>query len=219
MKPWVRWTLWILLIGGAVFGVLRYFFIDFHIVPDVPSEPLYWANSPNLEPGDYVLVWRGGKPHIGDVVRCPDPVAGPDGQPRWLVARVAGIAGDKIEFADGQLRINGFKVTTAACQQPPRKVIDPAGGEVDLNCWAEEIGGSKHDVQMAPNTPLTIPEVVVGPGKVYLLSDNRSQPWSRDSRDAEVGQIDADQCKQRLLVRLVSKSGWKDSDRRMTFLF
>jgi len=219
MKPWVRWSLWILLIGGAIFGVLRYWFIDFHVVPDVPTEALNWANSPNLEPGDYVLVWRGGKPHIGDVVRCPDPVPGEGGQPRWLVARVAGIAGDKIEFNDGQLRINGFKVTTSACQAPPRKVLDVTGVEVDLNCYAEEIGGSKHDVQIAPNTPLTIPELVVQPGKVYLLSDNRSQPWARDSRDAEVGQIDADQCTQRLLVRLVSKNGWKDSERRMTFLF
>ena len=170
MKPWIRWTLWIGLVGGLIFGVLRYWFIDFHIIPDVATDPLNWANSPNLEPGDQVLVWRGGKPHIGDVVRCPDP-SPPDGQPRWLIARVIGIAGDKIEWNDGQLRINGFKVTTGGCLNGPRKVVDESGAEVDLVCSSEEIGGGKHDVQIAPNTVLNVPETVVAPGKLYLLSD------------------------------------------------
>jgi len=218
MKPWVRWTLWIVVICGAIFGVLRYWFIDFHIIPDAPLDAINWANSPNLEPGDYVLVWRGGKPHIGDMVRCPDP-SPPDGQPRWLVARVAAITGDRVEWLEGQLRINGFKVPTSACQNPPRKVTDEAGVEVDLNCYAEELGGGKHDVQISPSTPISFPETTIGAGKLYLLSDNRSAPWTRDSRNSEVGQIDADQCTQRLLVRIVSKAGWKDADRRMGFLF
>lgn len=218
MRPWVRWTLWFALIFGGIFGVLRYWFIDFHIIPDVPADPLNWANSPNLEPGDKVLVWRGGKPHIGDMVRCPDP-APPDGQPRWLIARIIGIPGDKIEFVEGQLRINGFKVPTSGCQGSPRKVMDEAGAELDMTCFAEELGGGKHDVQVLPNTMINIPEIVVAPGKLYLLSDNRSAPWTRDSRNPDVGQVDASTCTQRLVVRIVSRNGWKDEARRMGFLF
>jgi signal peptidase I len=218
MKPWMRWTLWLVLVGGVIFGVLRYWFIDFHLIADVPTDPLNWANSPNLEPGDYVLVWRGGKPHIGDMVRCPDP-APPDGQPRWLIARVAGVAGDKIEIAEGQLRINGFRVPTGACQGTPRKVLDESGSEQDMVCYAEELGGGKHDVQVLATTAMDMPETTVAADKLYLLSDNRSSPWSRDSRNPDIGQVDASTCTQRLVVRIVSKNGWKDEARRMGFLF
>jgi signal peptidase I len=217
MKPWMRWSLWGILIFGAIFGVLRYYVLDFYRMPEDAVDPFVWANSPNLEPGDFVLVWRVGKPHIGDVVRCPDPSATPEA-PRWLIARVIGITGDKIEINEGQLRINGFRVPTGACVNQPRKVIDQAGTEVDMTCYSEELGGGKHDVQVLPNSaPLGPVELVVGPGKLFLLSDNRSPPWNHDSR--EVGQVELESCSQRLAVRLVSKLGWKDADRRMGFLF
>lgn len=211
----MRWTLWLVLIFGAVGGLLRYFYIDFHVVPDEPADPRAWANSPNLEPGDQVLVWRGGDPHVGDMVRCPDPTD----PTRWLVARVIGTGGDKIEYVDGQLRINGFRVTTTACQRNPRKVLDGAGADQDMTCFGEELGGSKHDVQVVPNGLIANAEWKVEAGKLFLLSDNRSQPYAHDSREPEVSQRPVEECKQRLVVRLMSKAGWGDSERRMTFLF
>jgi signal peptidase I len=217
MKPWMRWSLWGILFFGVLFGVLRYWVIDFYTVPDAPSEMINWANSPNLEPGDVVLVWRLGKPHIGDVVRCNDPSAPPEA-PKTMNGRVIGIAGDKIELADGQLKINGFRVSTASCSNPARKVMDESGQMIDLTCFSEELGGSKHDVQTIPNAPPAAPvEMVVKPGTFFILSDNRSPPWTHDSR--EVGLINEDQCTQRLAVRLISKNGWGDSERRMGFLF
>lgn len=214
MKPWMRWSLWIVLIVGAVFGVFRYFFIDFHVVTDDPNDPHNWANSPNLEPGDQVLVWRGD-PHIGDLVRCPDPTD----PTRWLVARVVGTSGDRIEFVDGILRINGFRVTTGGCQGNPRKVVDPSGAEQDMICWHEELGGSKHDLQATPEALLPNQEWKVESGKLFLMSDTRVQPYAHDSREPEVGQLPVESCKQRLIVRLMSKKGWGDAERRMTFLF
>src|SRR4051795_4286678 len=144
MKPWMRWTLWIALILGGVYGVLRYFFIEFHTVPEDVNDPHNWANAPNLEPGDLVLVWRGGSPHVGDMVRCSDPT---DPQ-HWLVARVIGTAGDKIEIVDGIVKINNFRLATAACTQLPRKLVDANGAEVETGCHSEELGGSKHDVDV-----------------------------------------------------------------------
>jgi signal peptidase I len=94
MKPWMRWTLWIVLGLGVVFGVLRYWFVEFYRVPGDANNVLNWANAPNLEPGDYVLVWRRGEPHVGDLVQCIDP-ASPQNQ---VVARVIGVPGDKIEW-------------------------------------------------------------------------------------------------------------------------
>lgn len=217
MKPWMRWSLWGILVFGILFGVLRYWVIDFYEVPDVPNEAVNWANAPNLEPGDRVLVWRLGKPHIGDVVRCNDPSAPPE-TPRMLNGRVIGIGGDKIEMGDNVLRINGFRISTAACSNLARKVMDESGEMVDLSCFSEELGGSKHDVQQLANPPPAAPvELVVKPGTFFILSDNRSAPWAHDSR--EVGLINEDQCTQRLAVRLISKAGWGDSERRMGFLF
>lgn len=218
MKPWMRWSLWGILVLGIVFGALRYWVLDFYTVPDAPNDAVNWANAPNLEPGDQVLVWRVGKPHIGDVVRCPDPSAQPGTAPRMVNARVIGIAGDKVEYADGQLRINGFRVVTGACVNPPRKVVDEAGELIDLTCNAEELGGGKHDVQFLASAPPAAPvEIVVKPGMLFLLSDNRSPPWTLDSR--EVGLVPEESCSLRLAVRLMSKAGWKDAERRMGFLF
>lgn len=217
MKPWMRWSLWGILIFGAIFGVLRYWVIDFYTVPDSPNEMIHWANSPNLEPGDKVLVWRLGKPHIGDVVRCVDPSAPPEA-PAMFNGRVIGIAGDKVEIAEGQLKINGFRVTTASCSNPARKVMDESGQMIDLTCSSEELGGSKHDVQYIAAAPPAPPfELVVKPGTFFILSDNRSPPWTHDSR--EIGLIPEESCTQRLAVRLISKNGWGDSERRMGFLF
>lgn len=216
MRGWLRALLWF---GGAlaiVVGALRYWFIDFHRVPEDTSDPRNWSNAPNLEPGDFVLVWRGGTPHVGDLVRCPDP-ADPT---RWMVARVIGIGGDRIEWTEAGLRINNFRVRTVACANPPRKVFSPEmGAEVDVPCNGEEIGGSQHDADQVP-TAIGMPApATVEAGKLFLLSDNRLSPWTYDSRSVEVGQIPQEQCTQRLIVRLWSQKGWSDSERRFTFLF
>lgn len=215
MKPWMRWSLWLILVLGVVGGVFRYFFIDFHTVPGDTTDPHNWSNSPNLEPGDLALVWRGGEPHIGDVVRCSDPTDAS----KWLVARVIGTGGDRVEYVDGQLRINNFRVSTASCLRNPRKVLDPTGADQDMGCYSEELGGSKHDLGYAPNGAIANAEWKVEAGKLFLMSDNRSAPFSHDSREPEVAQRPVEECTQRLVVRLMSKVGWGDSERRMTFLF
>ena len=199
----MRALLWTALVVGAIFGVLRYWFIDFYRIPDDPNDPRNWANAPNLEPGDLVVVWRSGTPHAGDLVRCPDP-ADPT---RWMIARVIG------------LRMNNFRVRTLACDHPPRKVFDPGTqSEVDLTCVGEELGGSRHDTFESPTMPV-VPLQTVDTGKFFLLSDNRMPTWSYDSRNPEVGQLPQEQCTQRLVLRLWSKKGWSDSERRVSFLF
>jgi signal peptidase I len=215
MKGWMRALLWTVLVVGVVFGILRYWFIDFYRIPDDPNDVRSWANAPNLEPGDLVLVWRAGTPHIGDLVRCPDPAD----SSRWMIARVIGVPGDKISWGDQGLRINNFRVRTLACDHPARKVFDPAAGvDVDMPCQGEEIAGSHHDLDNAP-TVMPMLEVTVEEGKYFVLSDNRFAPWSYDSRNYEVGQVPMEGCKQRMLLRLFSHKGWSDSERRFSFLF
>ncbi|GAC1352954.1 MAG: hypothetical protein NVSMB1_21200 [Polyangiales bacterium] len=210
MNGWTRTILWTVGVLGVVFGVLRYFFLEFHTVAD---DEHGWANAPNLEPGDVALVWRGSAPHVGDMVRCPDPATN---GATWYVGRVAGIGGDRIEFIDGLFRINNFRVATNACAELPRKTKAPDGSEVVLNCVQEELGGSKHDIYAKAYEPFL---AQVDVGKLFLLSDNRNAPFAYDSRTTEVGQFSEEACKQHLVLRLWSKEGWGDSKRRMGSLF
>ena len=215
MPAWLRWTLWITGILGLVLGVLRYFFLDFHHVTDDVNDPHNWAMAPNLEPGDFVLVWRGGTPHVGDIVRCPDPT---DPQ-RWLVSRIIGLPGDKIEVVDGAFKINGFRIGTSGCSQPVRPIQHADGNQVSLTCYNEEHGGNKHDISYLPTGYTPFAEAVVQGGKFFLMSDTRSSPWSNDSRTPEIGQVPIESCKERLIVRITSKAGWGDSARRLGWLF
>ena len=214
MTGWMRALLWLTVVLAVVAGVLRYFFVDFYTVPDQPLDPHAWSNAPNLEPGDVALVWRGGEAHVGDLVRCTDP----SDPAHWLVARVVGTGGDRVELGDGVLRINGFHVTTGACSSMPRNVIDPTGMPQELLCAGEDLGGSRHDV-LYPKKGETFAVTRVAAEKLFLLSDNRATPWSHDSRIPEIGQMPAEACKQRLLLRLWSKKGWGDAERRISWLF
>lgn len=206
--------LWTSIVLGTVFGVLRYWFIDFHRVPEDVNDPRNWANAPNLEPGDLALVWRSGTPHAGDIVRCPDP----QDPSRWIVARVIGLPGDKVEWNESGLKINGFRVRTMACDHDARPVMNTDGAEVKLGCQGEELGGSRHDTYQSTQVPF-FAETIIETGKFFLVSDNRLSPWAYDSRYAEVGQVAIDTCTQRLMLRMWSKKGWGDGDRRLSFLF
>jgi signal peptidase I len=213
----MRWTLWIVVVGGAILGVLRYFFIEFTTIPDEPNEPRSWANAPNLEPGDFVLVWRGGEAHIGDLVICPDPSADPP-KSKVLIARVIGLPGDKIEYAETGLRINNYRVGGGGCSTMPRKITDAAGAAAELNCVGEEAGSSRHDIYTSPTMAVSALTQVPAE-KLYVLSDNRVSPWAHDSREPEVGMLDVAECKKKAVVRLWSKNGWSDAPRRMGFLY
>lgn len=196
----------------VVAAVLRATCLDFHTVPNEPSDLRNWANSPNLEPGDLALVLRIGSPHVGELVRCPDP----SDPSRWLVGRIAGTAGDQVQLADGELRLNRFRVKTATCLHEGRSVPDDQGATAEASCWSEEVGISRHDVSVVPGHSPTYGEVTVPEGFVFLLSDQRSEPWSHDSRNDQVGLLPAAGCTERLVLRLWSARGWSDASRRLT---
>jgi signal peptidase I len=213
----MRWTLWLVIVFGAILGVLRYFFIEFWTVPAEVTDAHGWSNAPALEPGDFVLVWRGGEPHVGDLVMCPDPSADPP-KSKPIVARVIGLPGDKVDYDGSALRINNYRVSTMGCSTLPRKVLDPAAAETELTCSGEETGSSRHDIYTSPSMQ-TFAQVQVPADKLFVLSDNRVSPWAHDSREPEVGMLDVAECKKKMAVRLWSKNGWSDAPRRMGFLY
>jgi signal peptidase I len=214
MPGWLRFLLWFGGAIGLVAGVLRWKYVDFYTMPEIAGDPKTWSNAPNLEPGDEVLVWRGADPHVGDLVECHYD---PNDATKSVIARVVALGGEKVELTESSLKINNHRMSTRGCQQPVKKVPQADGSEWELPCNNEEIGASQHDVMS--NQWVTMPEVLVPAGSVFLLSDNRVAPWARDSRDSEIGPVPADRCLRRLSVRLWSKQGWSDAARRVTFLY
>jgi signal peptidase I len=211
MKGWMKVVLWLSIVLGVVLGVIKYWLVEFYEVPNTPLEPHVWANAPNVEPGDYLLTWRAGIPHLGELVLCTDPQA----PSQWMIGRVIGIGGDAIETMESGLKINNFRVAYNPCLQH-RKLMGADGAPVEFACTNEDVGGH-HDVNTAPIYSAFTAKVDVG--KLFLMSDTRGEPYAYDSRMPEVGQIPIENCPQRIMMRIVSKDGWADGDRRMSWLF
>lgn len=101
--------------------------------------------EPTYGDGGFNFGWRGrylfSKPERGDVV-----VIRFTGRRVMLLKRIIGLAGDTVEFRNGELFVNGSKVEEPYVRTPS-------------------------DWNLAPRS--------VGPGKVYVVGDNRGVPIDR----------------------------------------
>ncbi|WP_276356689.1 signal peptidase I [Cohnella caldifontis] len=95
------------------------------------------------------LPYHFGHPRRGDVVILTDPSDGPD-RKAYLVKRVIGVPGDRLEIRNGQLYLNG-KLT-----------VEPY------------TDSAIEDGDYGP--------VEVGPGRFFVMGDNRHRSKSKDSR-------------------------------------
>jgi len=149
-------------------------------------------------------------------VVCPDPTHPDD----VVVARIAAEANDTIKIQGENIWINGSPVRTeSACTERSFMGLNPAtGNEVEQFCDKEDMGGHVHmrgNISMhRKQTGLLVTEQKVGPGMVFLVSDNRLYPF--DSRT--FGQVDRATCKETVFFRLVGPAGFFDVKRRLTFI-
>lgn len=204
----VGWTLALVLVLGLV---LRLTAFDVWTVPD----DLYLGAStaPTLAAGDTVVLLRRGTPGFGDLVKCPDPK-----DPTLVViGRIAGVAGDVVEVEGPALWVNGRSYQgESACAEPVQLVKHPETlKDVEVRCDIVQMGGGWH-YRASARSLFTEQKktATVGPGKVFLVSDNRTM--HDDSRD--FGLVDAATCVERPVLRLWGKAGWSDDKTRFTFL-
>lgn len=119
---------------------------------------------PNIWPGDFLVgrKWRLNHVDRGAVVvlRCPNT------RERICMKRVVGVEGDRIEFLEGQLMINGVGVKDR---------------RLSKDFVTESVMGRSWIVWPAPPGAQTrVKPTVVPPQHVYLLNDKRGD--AEDSR-------------------------------------
>ena len=160
---------------------------------------------PTLQVGDFILVNKFdygirlpiidkeiipiGNPHRGDVMvfRYPeDPSLD-------YIKRVVGLPGDRVEYINKRLIINGHPVPTHYVGEYLSKETMQY-----YQLYSEDLGGVVHDILIDPNAPAYVPQVMtfpysgncnynrdgfvckVPPGHYFMMGDNRDN--SSDSR-------------------------------------
>ena len=140
---------------------------------------------PTLQVGDYILVnkfnyglrlpvtrtkvWDVSSPERGDVMVFYPPHA----NTTYYIKRVIGVPGDRVQYRNKQLTVNGKPV--------PREWLAEIPGSRRLQIGLEQPRDDKsHLVQVDLSRPIRDFSVVVRPGHYFMMGDNRDN--SSDSR-------------------------------------
>lgn len=134
---------------------------------------------PGLEVGDLIYVLVGATIAVGDVI-VHDDGRGPD------LARVIASAGQRVQVEQGRVVIDGQVRTQAAAGTSRSADQDRPGwqwGQYDYPIATEPVGGRRarvvpfvNDGSMSARLAPGPVDVVVPPGHVFVLNDNRMVP-------------------------------------------
>ena len=180
----------------------------------VPEDDPYLAASvaPALRAGDWVLLWRLSEPVAGALVLCPEPKHAE----RVVVGRIIGEEGQKVTVSGTNVEVDGKRLPSeGGCSKQRFTVKAPRGGDIELRCTTEVVGGTVHERGEAEAiAELPIFEATVGAGEALLVSDNRRFPY--DSRD--FGLVDRATCKETVFFRLIGSEGFFHRPTRFTYI-
>ena len=157
--------------------VLRSFLVEPFQIPSSSMEP-------TLDVGDFILVNKYtygirlpvirskildiNEPKRGDVM-----VFFPPNDDRYFIKRVIGLPGDRIEYRNKQLYINGELQPQADMPNAPMDFLQ-------RERVLEKLGDVDHQTFNNPRVPARDVSIVVQPGHYFMMGDNRDN--SSDSR-------------------------------------
>ena len=159
--------------------VLRSFIVEPFQIPST-------SMVPTLEVGDFILVNKFTYGIRLPVIRTKvfdinDPKRGdvmvffPPHEKRYFIKRVIGLPGDRIDYIDNQLFVNGEKVSEELQARLP-------ANRPFFEIYEEKLGDALHQTrkELHPRMNIEKRAVVVPEGHYYMMGDNRNN--SSDSR-------------------------------------
>ena len=201
--------MWLGGILGAIGLLLYLLVVDVWVVPRGQEVQFPASILPTLMPEDKLLIHGGRVPRWGELARCASPQTAGE----YVVGRVFGVPGDRVEVSDAGISTNGKPVSARTwCKQ--QVVAHPITGNlVTMQCGVADTGAWSFEYLTNSEMITGTRSALVEAGRLYLVSDNRVM--HHDSRD--FGQVDAATC-EHIVFRLWGER-YTDSSRRFDILW
>lgn len=180
MKPLVQFLIIFSAFFGLAMGGVYFVFMDSAVMG-------HSGMAPTLLPGDQFAYWKDKVPAHGDIAVCTHP----EHAGEFVVGRVVAIEGMRVSSDNGVLAING-RIPEKDYKGEVPFSIDEGEAVLPTRWGYEQLDTTKHMIfdREGANQYLQ-EELLIPPGKVYLVGDNRLTP-NYDSRS--FGPVDKDRC-------------------------
>ena len=173
LKDYNRWYVYVLLLLMGTGSLLSYSLnIRNQLIQPfrVPNATMY----PAISPGDRVIavknVYRNADPQRGDLVLFTNP----NNRREFWIKRVIALDGDTVAVKDGNLYVNGVKLSLDSIGPG---AVSGATGQI----FDEDNNGAKYRILISQGHPAPdFSEITVPKYECFVMSDNRNE--ARDSR-------------------------------------